>query len=174
MPSWSNEAYSFLLKGDSPSYMSGTSPADKLIYISRNRSGRRRILNEEELLPILKRYAFKTYYLEELGLLEQQQLFASARMVIAPHGAGLVNLVWSREGTTVLELYPQFYHDPSFRILSAAMRLDYHYLICTSPGSQEAAPVDEDILVDKLGLIESFLAERLHISERALSKATDC
>lgn len=156
MPRWSKEAYSFLLGKANRR----TEAPDKLIYISRNRSARRRILNEDELLAILKRYGFETCYLEEMTFAEQMNLFASVRIVVAPHGAGLVNLVWSREGTTVLELYPEFYHDPSFRILASALNLDYHYAICKSPGADSAAPAEEDIQVDCLELIDRFLREK--------------
>lgn len=156
MPRWSKDAYSFLL--GKAGY--GTEAPDRLVYVSRNRSARRRILNEDELLAVLKSYGFETCYLEEMGFAEQMKLFASARIVVAPHGAGLVNLVWSREGTTVLELYPEFYHDPSFRLLASAMKLDYHYAICKSPGADSVTPAEEDIQVDCLNLIDRFLREK--------------
>ena len=142
-------------------FVDGGKEADKLIYISRNRSARRRIINEEALLPLLNAYGFETCYLEEMSLREQAECFANARMVVAPHGAGLVNLVWSRAGTVVLELYPEFYHDPSFRLLAASLNLDYQYVICKSPGADGCAPVDENILIDRMDLIEAFLQDRL-------------
>ncbi len=157
MPRWSGSAYAFLRESNGI----GKKETGRLIYISRNHSARRRILNEEALLPILTRFGFETCYLEAMNLREQAELFAGARMVVAPHGAGLVNLVWSRAGTGVLELYPEFYHDPSFRLLAATMHLDYQYVICKSPGADGCAPVDEDILIDRLDLIESFLQDRL-------------
>lgn len=161
LPSWSKDSYSFLL-GKSLQEDRALK-AGRLIYVSRNRSARRRILNEEELLAVLGGYGFGTVYLEEMSLEEQRRLFAYARIVVAPHGAGLVNLVWSQEGTTVLELYPEFYHDPSFRILSSALNLDYHYVICKSPGAASVPPAEEDILVDCLDLIDSFLREKIGI-----------
>ncbi len=156
MPPWSRDCYAFLKEKNA---IDGKG-WKKRVYVSRNRSARRKIQNEGELLPILKRYGFECYYLEEMNLREQIELFASARMVVAPHGAGLVNLVWSREGTCVLELYPEFYHDPGFRVLASACRLDYHYAICKSPGAEKVPPVDENILVDRLDLIERFLKEK--------------
>ena len=157
MPTWSNEVYAFLCERNG---ISGKD-ADGLVYISRNRSARRIIVNEEALLPILTRFGFKTYYLEEMNLREQAELFAGARMVVAPHGAGLVNLVWSREGTGVLELYPEFYRDPSYRLLACSRKLDYQYLICRSPGAEAAAPIDENIFIDRLDLVAAFLQDRL-------------
>ena len=157
MPCWSGSAYAFLREKNGI----GGKEAGKLIYISRNRSARRRIINEEALLPLLNTYGFETCYLEEMSLREQAECFANARMVVAPHGAGLVNLVWSRAGTVVLELYPEFDHDPSFRLLAASLNLDYQYVICKSPGADGCAPVDESILIDRMDLIKAFLQDRL-------------
>ncbi|MCR5621307.1 MAG: glycosyltransferase family 61 protein [Treponema sp.] len=157
MPPWSNDTYSFLKERNGL----GKAEATKLVYISRNRSSRRKIENEEDLLCILKKFGFTTYYLEEMPLREQAELFASARFVVAPHGAGLVNLVWSRAGTGILELYPEFYHDPGFRILASTLNMDYHYAICKSPGAEALAPVEENIYVDCLEKIEAFLKEKL-------------
>lgn len=156
MPPWSKDAYSFLAEKNGLT----KTKAEKLIYISRNRSSRRKIENEKELLRILGEFGFRTYYLEEMTLREQAELFASARFVVAPHGAGLVNLIWSRSGTGILELYPEFYHDPGFRILASALNLDYHYAICKSPGAEFLAPVEENIYVDCLEKIEAFLREK--------------
>ena len=47
-----------------------------------------------------------TVRLEGLGLGEQIDLFAGARLVIAQHGAALANLVWCSPQTRVLEIVP--------------------------------------------------------------------
>ena len=41
--------------------------------------------------------------LEKLPVGEQMQLFAEAKSIIAPHGAGLTNLLWCAPDTKVLE-----------------------------------------------------------------------
>lgn len=48
----------------------------------------------------------RTVLLEGRSLSEQIAIFASARVVVAQHGAALANLVWCRPGTGVLEIAP--------------------------------------------------------------------
>jgi hypothetical protein len=48
-----------------------------------------------------------TVRLEGLGLGEQIDLFAGARLVVAQHGAALANLVWCSPQTRVLEVVPR-------------------------------------------------------------------
>ena len=45
--------------------------------------------------------------LENLSLASQIQLFKSADIIIAQHGASLANLIWARPGTTVIEILPK-------------------------------------------------------------------
>jgi capsular polysaccharide biosynthesis protein len=75
------------------------------IYISRSRAGKRRLLNESRLYPILERYGFEVVRAEELGIAGMAALCGDASHVVAPHGAGLSNLVFAPKGTIVLELY---------------------------------------------------------------------
>jgi hypothetical protein len=77
----------------------------KRLYLSRSKAKTRRVLNEEELLPILAKYGFEVVRPEELRYQQQVQLFFDAEAVIAPHGAGLTNLLFS-ERSDVLELHP--------------------------------------------------------------------
>lgn len=72
------------------------------LYIARR--GRRRVINERELFASLRKLDFTRHYLEDYGLRQQIELFQQAEIVIGPHGAGLVNLVYSNPGTKVIEL----------------------------------------------------------------------
>jgi hypothetical protein len=58
--------------------------------------------NETEVESGLKSYGFKTYLLEKMSLREQVILFAQAKIVIAPHGAGLTNLIFSQPAREAL------------------------------------------------------------------------
>jgi hypothetical protein len=76
------------------------------IYISRNDSSvgrpRRRVKNEEELLPLLDQHGFQCHLLARYTAEEQINLFASASMVVAPHGAGLANMAFAPPHTPVI------------------------------------------------------------------------
>ena len=72
------------------------------IYVSRQGSLTRSVLNHDQLLLALK--GWETVSLETMSIAEQIKIFSQASHILAPHGAGLVNLIWCRTGTKVTEL----------------------------------------------------------------------
>ena len=74
------------------------------IYIARRRRHWRSIQNESRLMDRLSKLGFQRYYLEDMSMLEQVQLFYHADTVVGPHGSGLVNLVYCKPGTRVVEI----------------------------------------------------------------------
>jgi capsular polysaccharide biosynthesis protein len=78
---------------------------DRKIYISRRSATHRRIVNEDEVRALAGRHGFEVVELEDLPVTEQIRMFASARTILAPHGAGLTNIIYS-ERPRVLELLP--------------------------------------------------------------------
>ncbi|MEH7502241.1 glycosyltransferase family 61 protein [Neobacillus drentensis] len=101
----------------------------KKVYISRSNAARRRVVNEEELIRVLKRKGFTVLVLEELDLMEQVKVFSSADIIISPHGAGLTNLLFVRQGTKLIELFSPAYVHPIYWLLSNRVGADYHYVI---------------------------------------------
>jgi hypothetical protein len=76
------------------------------IYISRRKTGTRTIQNEDELERLLESFGFETHYMETYPLAKQGQILADAEIVVAPHGAGLANLLFARPGAQVIEIVP--------------------------------------------------------------------
>ena len=110
-----------------------TSPFGERIYISRENARRRRVANEAELWPQLSARGFVKLKLEELTWREQINAFRHARIVVAPHGAGLANLVFCQAGATVAELFNRSYVNPCFWQVAALRNLDYRPLVPSSP-----------------------------------------
>jgi hypothetical protein len=80
------------------------------IFITRNSFSGRTIRNMEEVMPVLKDFGFEIVDCNEMGLLEQVELFSSASHVAGIHGAGLVNTIFKKGGALkVLEIAPD--HD---------------------------------------------------------------
>ncbi len=77
----------------------------KKIYVSRKSANGRRVVNEEEMFAVLKNKGYELVELEKLSFKEQVKLFSNATHVIAPHGAGLVNLVFSKKIKFVVEIF---------------------------------------------------------------------
>lgn len=105
--------------------LDGAAPAAERIYVSRARARGRRVLNEDALWARLEQRGFQRVFLEELDWPSQIRLFRQARVIVAPHGAGLANLAFCRPGAKVLELFNRAYVHWCFWQLAALRQLDY-------------------------------------------------
>lgn len=103
--------------------------SSKRIYISRSQASYRKITNESQVVEILSKYGFTNITLEKLSFLEQIAALRSAEVVVAPHGAGLTNLVWCSANTKVLEIFSRDYVNVCFWSLCLEANLDYHYIL---------------------------------------------
>ncbi|MDY7022153.1 MAG: glycosyltransferase family 61 protein [Cyanobacteriota bacterium] len=94
--------------------------ASRRLYISRSQSSRK-IVNEEEILQVLKNYNFEVVHCESMSFAEQIGLFSEAEVVLGSHGAGIYNQIFCRFGTTIIEIYNKDYWHHSSRIISSFM-----------------------------------------------------
>lgn len=108
-----------------------SSAVGERLYLSRAKAGRRRVVNEEALWARLEPRGFTRVWLEDLAWAEQINAFRHARVIVAPHGAGLANLVFCREGTRVVEFFHPTYVNPCFWRLAALGKLDYRPVVAS-------------------------------------------
>lgn len=122
------------------SHSASSKHCGKKIYISRSKAKTRRVTNEKEIEIWLSQMGIEIVILEELDVAEQISLFKSASLVIAPHGAGLANLVHSPKGTTVIELTHNMFDQglTSFWAISNLFEHDYRLVI--GKASRNAVP----------------------------------
>lgn len=106
-----------------------TSESSCRVYISRNLSSTRRIVNEDEVLELLNKLGFITVYFEKMSILEKVALMSRAEVVIGVCGAGLTNLVFANPGTKVIEIFAPNYIHFTYYILSHHLGLEYYYLV---------------------------------------------
>ncbi len=132
------------------------------VYVSRASAGSRRLLNENELMPELVRLGFEVVELERLPFATQVQTFAEAEIVVAPHGAGLANLVFCRPGTRVVELLHRSFVNQVYWQLSDVASLSYQALVSPGEGplAKERSFVRRDFAID----IPSVLAALDHVT----------
>jgi hypothetical protein len=95
------------------------------LYLSRRDSDNRPLVNEIEIIQLARLVGYEVHELSSLGVLEQIALFRSASHIIAPHGAGLANLVFCRPGTFICELQMDGYLNWCFRSLAAIRKIRY-------------------------------------------------
>jgi capsular polysaccharide biosynthesis protein len=150
--------------------MSGTGHVKKSfeyperLYISRSKTRYRNVLNETEVIHLLEQYGFVVITLESLSFQQQIALFAAAKVIIAPHGSGLTNLVFCRSGAKIVELVSPHYIRHYYWVISRQLQLEHYYL----PGEGFACqplrelmyqnPLTEDILV-RLDALQSLLKQ---------------
>lgn len=117
--------------------------AQRRLYIARLDANKRKLQNEAQIIALLQQHQFEIISCSTLSVVEQQQLFSQAAVVIAPHGAALTNLLWCAPGTKILEFVPEGHHNPGFRDLATLGKLDYAVL-----QSSRVAPQGEELWLD--------------------------
>lgn len=108
------------------------------VYISRSKGNTRRILNEASFIEYISTLGYKTYYCEDHSIAETAAIIRNATHIIAPHGAGLANLVFARPGTKVTELF------------CAHLSSEFYKLACVSSLDYQAMqlPGEKGVMVD--------------------------
>lgn len=112
----------------------------RMIYIDRSSAQARRLLNEEDLKRALLAEGVEPVRLEELGLAQQLELFRNVGLVVAPHGAGLTNILFLPGNAVVLELLMDTYCNWSFRHLAALRRIRYDCVVGRAYGAWSDQP----------------------------------
>jgi capsular polysaccharide biosynthesis protein len=120
----------------------------KRLYISRKNNSRK-ILNEDELVLMLKSYNFKVVQCETLTVTEQIRLFSHAEVIVAAHGAGLANLIYA-QSPKVIELIPNdAWVWGYFAMLTTHLGGNYHVV----GGTCNTGNMDYKINIGELNLI---------------------
>lgn len=134
-------------------FKNATKPANGLekknskIYITRRSAERRRLLNEEEILPILLEYGFEVFDFDHVSFSEQLAITSRADMLMSIHGAALTNMFFLPPGAAVIEMLPVDVHnDKCYFTLAGTLNLRYYYIDCEINGTNH---VTADFTVDK-------------------------
>jgi hypothetical protein len=133
------------------------------VYLSRRDAPARHVLNEPDVEALLRPYGFETHVLSDYSFEQQLALFAGARAVVAPTGAGLANLVFAPAGTPVVELFPKHFTVVEYPELCYRLGLRHRYLVADAangPITSRRAGWRENLTVD-LNALSSCLHQVL-------------
>ena len=101
------------------------------IFISRQNSSSRNLVNESNFNLLLKSQGFKIINITNLSFFEQIQVFASAEVIICPTSSTLANLAFCSPETKVIEITPKYQFDYEnnlkFRYASICKQLNLKY-----------------------------------------------
>ncbi len=109
------------------------------LYISRLNSPQRSMVNEQAVEQLVQRHGYRVVRMEDLGFEQQIATIASATSIVAPHGAGLANMVFMPNGCDVIELIPEKYMTPLFKQLAINCGHRYSVLIGEAVADTKAA-----------------------------------
>ena len=125
-------------------------PLPERIYVSRNRSGRRRLANEAEVIALLRERGYAVVHPETEPFARQVQIFAAARLVVGGMGAALSNLAFSPAGVRCLMLTNQDMLDDFFLDLVGLKDGAYVSIHGTSLSPELGMQSDYTIALDTL------------------------
>jgi capsular polysaccharide biosynthesis protein len=95
------------------------------IYVNRRDTKIRRILNESRLESALATRGFTSVTMSEHPFEEKVRLYASADVVVAPHGSGLSNIAFCPPGAHVVDIVGDDWSGPLFEDIARAVSLHY-------------------------------------------------
>lgn len=124
------------------------------LWISREFARHRKITNYKELKPVFEEFNFKVIYPERNSLIDNINLFKSAKNVAGLHGGGLVNILYMEEKTNVLEIRREGdSHNNCYFTLASELNLNYYYI--------NSIPDQEDLFLANSYLDPKILEQTL-------------
>ena len=129
------------------------------IYVSRLGQGKKHpthrvFCNEAEVIKQLESRGFCIVEPENLEFMDQIRIFANARIVVGPGGAGMFNTVFCRPGTTIVDLESQDDWVVLHASIFGSCRHNYSMIIGgadqTDPSVQRRWRTDVGVLMKKL------------------------
>ena len=113
-------------------YQKLDSPKESLVnrkvYITRRGALKRKIDNEEELIPFLEKRGFELVQMESLSFRQQRELMRETKVLLSLHGAGLANMIFMPKDSIIIELHPDVErYNSCFYHLASALGIKYCY-----------------------------------------------
>lgn len=150
----------FLQKKDSISILNTLKNTNNLkkekIYITRQNSAVRNLINERDVFNKLKKSGFRMIDLNNFNVFEQINLFSNAEVIVSATGSGLTNIVFCNEGTKIIEICPKYNFDyennfkSRFSFIAKNLRLKYFQIVA------------DPIKVDKIDInIQNTIAKKI-------------
>lgn len=141
-------------------YLSGAhSPQRRQkLFVSRGKGVGRRVVNEDALEAALRDLRYHRMEAEGLTIAQQIARFAAASHVVAPHGAGLANIVFAAPDTTLVEMFAASYGTAAYYVLSAGLGMTYasyvsQRVVAGSRPQIDDFEVDVDDFLDRCGAL---------------------
>lgn len=108
----------------------------KKIYISRQHAEFRYLKNEHKLISFLNKKKFKNYHFEKISFNQQLEILKKTNTIVGPHGAGLINMVWLKPGSNIIEIRGDDDNwNNCYFSAASALRHNYKYILANTTRS---------------------------------------
>lgn len=119
------------------------------IFINRQLSGRRTIINNKEVEELLQRYDVQIINFEDYNFFEQIAIANNCRFLIGAHGSGLTNMMFMEKGARVFELHKKVenkydHHSTVYWRMAGVLSHTYYCQFC------DTEPQDDDIFTTSI------------------------
>jgi len=105
------------------SFMRESAQSGLRLYVNRRDTKSRRVLNEAALESVLAQRGFQSISAADFDFEGKIDLYSSAEIIVAPHGAGLASIAFCPPGTHVVEIYDDYWFHPWFEDVARATDL---------------------------------------------------
>ena len=149
------------------SFVNKTDPSvskKRRIYLSRNDSKWMRVINESFIQPILDKYNIERVTFNNSSVVEQAEIMQSVELFISAHGAGMVNIIYCKPGTKIIELMNRNRINVVYHPYSIYQKLNYSYLLLDSVENNDVKHNTEpykDIIFRELESLEKVIKHQL-------------
>ncbi len=126
----------FFLKDDSIKILNNLRSKKKLgddkIYLTRRNCNYRNLINEPDVIELLKKFNFRIVDMNDYNIFEQIDIFSKAKIVIGPTGSSFANIVFCNKKTIIVEIAPKykFKYEKTFKYrykeIAETLNLNYH------------------------------------------------
>ncbi len=140
-----------LLKKISLTNLPSPNQAPTYIIISRANVNQRKLVGEQRFKEYFAPLPFQIIYTEKMSYVEQVYAFRNAKLVIAPHGAGLINLIYVNNKPVVIELFPttrKIRDAGAYHQVAREMNIDYHLLVKEPVNDEQDIEITDGILAE--------------------------
>ena len=146
----------------------------KKIYVTREDSNYRKIINEGDVVKLLREKGYRVINPQLYEIEEQIEIFSNAEKIIAPHGSNLANIIFCKPGTEIFEITPSFkinekILEERYLNLSLINNLKYNKIISDTIDVENHSPLAKKYIHNDV-LSQSNYYKNLIVKIKNLSK----
>ncbi|TXK21071.1 glycosyltransferase family 61 protein, partial [Pontibacter qinzhouensis] len=113
-------------------------------------------------------HGFDNIISSKYSIIEKIQMFSRAEVVIGASGAGLINMLFCKPGTKLIEIFSEGFILEPFYDIAPKIGLDYDYVICkgnskiknADDGQREHMTVEIDKVLAAVARMEAVKAKK--------------